>query len=249
MLKGIYASVSAMLAGINKQALKAHNTANLDTPGFKEVFTTMQEAGKTEVFQPTGSTIGPTYDSIGHLGLGVMTTETRTKFGDGELQVTNQVLDFALQGKGFFRILTTEGERFTRDGRFSRDAEGTIVTVDGNKVLDSSGKPIKLVDGEPVIDSKGGIYINGQFIAQLGISEFTNPDSELQNEGGNLFLALGSTIQSTTNTSIHQGYLEKSNVNAVDLMIGTKSYQAAHMMVQTQDELLGKSISILGKME
>ena len=83
----------------------------------------------------------------------------------------------------------------------------------------------------------------------MGISEFSSPETQLQNEGGNHFITLGPTTQSTENTSIHQGYLEKSNVNAVDLMIGTKSYQAAHMMVQTQDELLGKSINTLGKVE
>jgi len=247
MLKGIYASVSAMLAGINKQALKAHNTANLDTPGFKEVFTAMQEAGKTEVFQPSSSAIGPMVESIGHIGLGVRTTETKTKFSDGELEVTNQPLDFALQGKGFFKILTTEGERFTRDGRFSRDATGMLVTVDGFKVLDSSGNPIILIDGDPILDTKGGIFINGNLVAQLGISEFSNPEIELKNEGGNQFIALVSVTQSTANTTIQQGFLEKSNVNVVDLMLGTKSYQAAQIMVQNQDELLGKSISTLGK--
>ena len=247
MLIDIYTSVSAMLAGNNKQALKAHNTANLDTPGFKEVFSTVREAGKTEVFQPSGSTIGPANDLIGHLGLGLMTTETKTKFGDGELQVTNQPLDFALQGKGFFRVLTTEGERFTRDGRFSRDATGMLVTVDGFKVLDFSGNPIILIDGDPILESKGGIFINGNLFAQLGISEFLKPETELDNEGGNHFLALVSISQSTENTNIQQGYLETPNVNVVDLMIGTKSYQAAQILVQTQDELLGKSISTLGK--
>jgi len=249
MIKGLYAAVSAMLASISNQSLKAHNTANVDTPGFKQVFTTMQESNKTEVFTPTGLKFGPSHESIGKLGLGVVATETKTKFGNGELHVTNQPLDLAIQGGGFFRIMTPEGERFTRDGRFSRDANGTLVTVDGNKVLDASGKPIQLIEGEPVIDSKGGIFINGQLTAQLGISEFSTPETQLQNEGGNHFVALGAISQSTTNTSIHQGYLEKSNVNAVDLMIGTKSYQAAHIMVQTQDELLGKSISTLGRIK
>jgi len=249
MIKGIYAAVSAMLAGINNQGLKAHNTANMDTPGFKEVFNTMKESSTSEVLHPTEKRFGPSHESIGKLGLGVVATGPRTNFADGELHVTNQALDFALQGDGFFKIMTPEGERFTRDGRFSRDANGTLVTVDGNKVLDSSGKPIQLVEGDPVIDSKGGIYINGQLAGQLGISEFANPETQLQNEGGNHFIANGTTTQSTTNTSIHQGYLEKSNVNAVDLMIGTKSYQAAHKMVQTQDELLGKSISTLGRIK
>lgn len=249
MIKGIYAAISAMLAGISNQALKPHNTANIDTPGFKQVFTTMKESTKTEVLVPTGLRFGSVHESIGKLGLGVMATEPKTKFGNGELHVTNQPLDFALQGEGFFRIMTPEGERYTRDGRFNRDANSTLVTVDGYGVLDSSGQPIRLIDGEPVIDSKGGVFINSKLVVHLGISEFSNPETQLVNEGGNHFIAIVTATQSTENTSIHQGYLEKSNVNAVDLMVGTKSYQAAHMMVQTQDELLGKSINILGKIK
>lgn len=247
MLKGLYSAVSAMIAGITNQAIKVHNSANIDTPGFKQIFTTLQESNKTDVNIPTDSNIGPSYNHIGKLGLGVLTTEFQTNFSNGDLLVTNQSLDLALQGDGFFRILTSEGERFTRDGRFSRDANGFLVTIDGNKIMNSDGVPILLPDGEPVIDSQGGIFINGKKITNLGISEFSNPETQLKNEGGNRFRALEPISQSTEKTMVFQGYLEGSNVNAVDLMIGTKSYQAAQMMVQTQDELLGKSITTLGR--
>jgi flagellar basal-body rod protein FlgF len=241
MLKRIHIAISAMLEGINNHALKTHNTANLDTPDVKEVYTTMQESGKIEVFRPTSLEIGPYFEPIDQLGLGFFSTET--KFNNGELQITNQPLDFAFLEDGLFRIMPPEGERFTRD------ANGMLVTIDGFSILDSSGKPILLADGEPIVDGTGSIFINRNLVVQLGISVFSNPETKLQNEDGNHFIALGSVTQSTSNTTSHQGYLEKSNVNSANLLIGTKSYQAAHIMVQNQDELFGKSISTLGKIQ
>jgi flagellar basal-body rod protein FlgF len=248
MLKGLYAAVSAMVASINKQALKAHNIANLTTPGFKQLYTTLQEAQKTEVFPSGQNSQNKTSQSIGYLGLGVMTTETRSKFSNGALQETRQSFDFAIQGDGFFRILTPDGERYTRDGRFIRDANNNLVTIDGNRVLNSSGVSILIPNGESFVDTSGGILMNGTKITQLGIAEFNQPETQLQKDGGNLFVALADPSLTTFNTTIHQGYLEMSNVNVVDLMISAKTYEAAQKMVQTQDELLGKSISTLGKL-
>ncbi len=248
MIKGLYSAVSAMIAGANKQALNVHNTANLNTPGFKQVFTTMQEFQKTDVF-PTGSSSQVvSQESIGKLGLGVMTTETRTKYGAGSLQETGDPFDFAIQGDGFFRIMTSSGERYTRDGRFIRDANASLVTVDGNSVLDSSGNPIKIPDGQMSVDSGGGIFINGVLTSQLGIVEFSRPERQLLTEGGNLFQALEVPAQEGSTSVINQGYLESSNVNLVDLLVSMKTYEAAQKMVQNQDELLGKSISMIGRL-
>jgi len=248
MIKGLYAAVSAMIAGINKQALKTHNIANMNTPGFKQVFTTLQEFKKTDVTLTSSVSGNPDQTSIGMLGLGVMTTETRIKFGNGALQATNQPLDFAIQGNGFFRIKTPEGERYTRDGRFIRDANENLVTVDGNWVLDSSGNPIRIPDGDLSVTSGGNIMINGTLNTQLGMAEFSLPDTQLQKDTGNLFKALEEPVQSQGNSTVHQGYLEMPNVNVIDMFIGSKTYEAAQRLVQIQDDLLGKSISTLGKM-
>ena len=102
MIKGIYAAASAMVAGVNKQAIKTHNIANLETPGFKQIFTTLQEFDQTEATPSTLSNSTFVPQSSGMLGLGVMTMETMTKFGKGSIQITNQPLDFAIQGDGFF---------------------------------------------------------------------------------------------------------------------------------------------------
>ena len=248
MIKGIYAAVSAMIAGVNKQALKAHNAANLNTPGFKQVFTTTQEFQQTEVFRSEPENPNRPLSSIGQLGLGVMTTEIRTKFSNGALQATNQPFDFAIQGEGFFRIMTAEGERYTRDGRFIRDANSSLVTIEGNHVLDISGKSIRIDDDELSETHFSGALVQSTLTSQLGIAEFSHPETQLQKDGGNNYKALVDPMATTSNTTIYQGFLETSNVNAVDLMISARTYEAAQKLVQTQDELLGKSISTLGKL-
>lgn len=247
MIKGLYAAVTAMLAGVTKQELKAHDIANLNTPGFKQILTTLQEFRRTYVVSPPQ--IGPSIPPqlIGTLGLGVMTTEAKTKFGNGALQSTGQLFDFAIQGAGFLRVMTSDGERFTRDGRCNRDANLNLVTMDGNKVLDSTGNPIKIPDGLLSIDGNGKIRINDIEISQLGIAEFDQPEIQLKRDAGNLYKASDIPAHSISNSTVHQGYLEMSNVNVVDMVIGSKTYEAAQKMVQIQDDLLGKSISTLGK--
>jgi flagellar basal-body rod protein FlgF len=247
MIKGIYTAVSAMIASARMQALKVHNIANLNTPGFKQVFTTLQEFKQTEVIPINLNDRNASQQSIGKLGLGVMTTEVRSKFSNGSLQATGEPYDFAIQGDGFFRIKTAAGEQYTRDGRFNRNADGELVTVDGNRVLDNSGRPIQIPDGELSADINGRLLVNGMVTTQLGIAEFGHPETQLQKDSGNLFTALMAPDGTIRNSTIQQGYLEMSNVNVVDMMIGAQTYEAAQKIVQIQDELLGKTIGILGK--
>jgi len=241
MIKGIYTAVSAMIAGLNRQVLKSHNMTNLNTPGFKQVISSLEEfkASNTQAMQtaPLRQAVNP--------GQGVMTTETRSVFTNGALLATDQPLDLAIQGDGFFRIMTPDGERYTRDGRFNRDSNGSLVTVDGNFVLDPSGAPIKISNGQPTVDASGGIFIDDTLVTHLGIAEFAQPQEQLQMDSGNLFRALEPPLQGASNTSIHQGSLEMSNVNLADMMIGSGTYEAAQKMVQIQDELLGKTINSL----
>ena len=96
MLKGIYSAVSAMIAGVNKHAAKSHNISNLDTPGFKQVLSDVQEFQHTEVTQSGVTNQRALQQPIGNLGLGSMTTEGRTDFTNGALLATNQTFDFAI---------------------------------------------------------------------------------------------------------------------------------------------------------
>ena len=81
------------------------------------------------------------------------------------MQKTDNPLDLALQGNAFFTVKTPGGNRYTRDGRFLRDAKNTLVTVDGYQVLNNAGQPITLPDGDVSVASDGAINVNGTAVA------------------------------------------------------------------------------------
>ena len=263
MIKGMYAAASAMIAGMNRQTVLSHNISNVDTPGFKNIMITMEDWEKSSVypqsveaygsslvsFLSTGASNGLT-QYLGELGLGVETAPELVDYTQGAFQTTGEELDLAIQGEGFFRIQTPEGEKYTRDGRFTLDVEGNLVTAAGYYVLDDNGQPINLPDGEIAIDTDGVIYIGTEETSRLGIIAFENPAENMVREPSNLYSALDSATE-TDAGEVHQGVLEMSNVNIGEIMaqmvsVG-RAYEAAQQLLSVQDSLLGNAISTLGK--
>jgi flagellar basal body rod protein FlgG len=167
------------------------------------------------------------------------------------MQTTGNELDLGIEGDGFFRVRTPEGERYTRDGRFLRDANGMLVTVDGYAVLSTGGQPITLPAGTLDVQTNGTITINNQQAGQIGLANFQNPETDLERSANNTFNATTAPTGTATGT-IHQGYLEASNANAsqiaTQMVTVARSYEAAQRMVQAQDELLGETIASLGRL-
>ena len=253
MIKGMYAAASAMVAGVNQQSVLAHNIANLDTPGFKQVMDSVGDFLKAPVVHPPADINGTKQMAyIGNLGLGVESGPQITDYSDGALMLTSQPLDMAIQGPGFFRVLTPDGERYTRDGRFSIDAENQLVTVDGFKVLDESGQPIQFTEqGDLTVKNDGTLMMAGQESGKIGLASFLDPQNELVREKDNTY----SAVDGPTGTDlgyVQQNYLEGSNVNPADTMTKmiqvARQYEAAQKLVQTQDELLGRVIQTLGRL-
>lgn len=249
MIKGLYAAASAMITGVYRQQAVAHDIANIDTPGFKQILTSMTEFDNTSAYTQPNQNSNDQVAFLGNLGLGVMAAPETTDFSQGTLKNTDSPLDLAISGSGFFRIQTPEGERYTRDGRFSRDASGQLVTVDGNLVLSSNGQPIKLAEGNVTITENGAIAVNGTAAGTLGLAFFEDITS-LTRDGENTFIS-SATPATTGGGTILQSTLEQSNVDSARLMTQmieiSRTYQAAQKMVQNQDELLGKAISTLGR--
>jgi flagellar basal body rod protein FlgG len=250
MIKGLYSAVSAMVMNAARQQVLSHNIANMQTPGFKQILTTAEDFMQNQSVYSSDNTLNGSVDYIGKLGLGTQIGPEFIDFGQGALQSTGNQLDFALQGNGFFNVKTPDGNRYTRDGRFLRDAGNTLVTVDGFQVLDDAGQPIQLPEGEISVTSDGAVSVNGTAVAKLGIGVFANPPTDLQHTEGNLFTGpTASTSQDAP--QVAQGYLETSNANTAQLMTQlvevARSYEAAQKLVQNQDELLGKTIASLGR--
>lgn len=249
MIKGLYAAASALITGVYRQQAVAHDIANVDTPGFKQILTSLDEFDLTSAYTNTSQNSVDQVTYLGNMGLGVMAAPETTDFTQGTLKITDSPYDLAISGPGFFRIRTPEGDRYTRDGRFSKDSSGQLVTVDGNLVLSSSGQPIKLAEGDPAISTNGQIYVNGVAGATIGVAYFADT-STLTRAGENTFSST-TTPATTGGGTVLQNTLEQSNVDSAQLMTQmieiSRSYQAAQQMVQNQDELLGKAISTLGR--
>ena len=251
MIKGLYSAASAMLAGVHRQQILSHNAANMETPGFKGIMTSLTDFMETPVSFPPGGNKAAQASYVGDMGLGVESSPDMTDYSEAGFQNTGHSFDLAISGAGFFRVNTPNGERLTRDGRFSRDAQGGLVTVEGHQVLDNNGKPIKLADGDFTVNPDGSLMVNNQAAGQLGLAAFQNPATDLVRDENNTFIAAGKP-STQVQLSVQQGFLESSNVNPSELMtqmaMVVRSYEAAQKMVTTQDDLLGKAIASLGRL-
>jgi flagellar basal-body rod protein FlgF len=263
MIKGLYAAASAMIAGMERQTVISQNIANADTPGFKTILLglndwidtpviTNSERTQSNPFLPTAfnSLLPDQLRYLGDLGLGVNTSPEEIDYAQGAMQTTGEPFDVAIEGTGYFHIQTPEGDRYTRDGRFLRDAEGNLVTEEGYKVLGQDGQPIILPEGEVEIGLDGTIAVENEEVAQIGLFSFENPETDLVRSPSNLYIATGAPVD-TGGGNIRQGTLEMSNVNISQMMAQmisiARSYEAAQKLVSVQDSLLGRAISVLGK--
>lgn len=263
MIKGLYAAASAMLSQMERQTILSHNISNVDTPGFKTIMMGLEDWKKTDVIPqeqtyPDDPNIPTMLNRLsqkqllwlGEIGLGVQTSPETIDYEQGSLQDTNEPLDFAVEGDGFFHIQTPDGDRYTRDGRFLKDSEGTLVTSEGYKVLSQDGQTITVPDGEIAVGTDGMISVDGNEVAQIGLFSFENVSTDLIRDPSNLYIANGSPLDTGTG-QIRQGSLEMSNVSISQMtsqMISVaRSYEAAQKLVTVQDQLLSRSFSTLGK--
>jgi flagellar basal-body rod protein FlgG len=170
MIRGLYTGVSGMQAEQNRMDVISNNLANADLTGFKRDTVSFKAFPELLIHRfdddgvrklPMGSTdIAPI---VGKLGTGVETNEVYTDFSQGPFKQTENAFDFALEGKGFFAVLTPEGERYTRNGSFTLGPESLLVTKDGFPVLDEAGEFIKIKANNFTVDQDGKIFINRRF--------------------------------------------------------------------------------------
>lgn len=247
MVRGLYTAATGALVAQSQADVIANNLANVDTAGFKRTLLQVQSAPTMGVSllqnSPSSALDGSTVSAgsaqyVGALGTGSQIADTPAVFEQGTLQSTGNSLDLAIQGTGFFTLQTPQGIRYTRDGQFARDAQGYLVTMDGNRVLGRNGA-IQLQTGPVHISNDGTISQNGQPIDQLRVINFGNV-AAVRPEGDNRFADTGAArpVLDTTST-VNQGYLERSNANVVrsmvDLITAQRWFEANEKVIQTQD--------------
>ncbi len=243
MIKGIYTSALGLIPLEKRLEVIANNLANVDTTAFKrdDAFSN-QLISATELFK-NGSP-DPTEQDLNQ--------QTYTDFSQGPMEQTGNPLDVGINGQGFFVVQTSGGTMLTRDGSFTLSQDGTLETCDGAPVMGTNG-PIRIDDvqqlqkSQLVIQPDGTVKAGDKIYGQLQVV-IPGSYSQLSKAGGNLYqLKQGGIIQQVTNSSldIKQGYLEGSNVNAIDEMVAMiqlqTEFQAGQKSIQSQDQSLSEA--------
>jgi len=256
MINSLFISKTGMEAQQTQLDVISHNLANVSTTGFKRATAVFEDlmyqnlrqvgANATEQSQlPTGLQIG----------LGVRTVATSRSFTQGSMQQTNNQLDLAIKGNGFFQVTQPDGTiGYTRDGSFQIDAQGRLVTASGLAVANGITVPTGATNVTVATDGTVSATISGQTAPQtigtLAIANFVNP-AGLEPRGENLYVETAASGQPNGGTAgtnglgtVMQGFLETSNVNVVQELVSMIQTQRAYEMnskaIQTSDQMLQK---------
>jgi flagellar basal-body rod protein FlgG len=181
-----------------------------------------------------------------------MIDQIYTDYSPGTLDQTGNAFDIAIEGNGFFVTESPTGEMrfYTRNGNFSRDNDGFLVTSEGNRVLGEGG-PIDVGDGQASISGDGTVTVNNDVVGKLQIVEFPDVKS-LAKAGDSGFIASDKTPPSpATKAAIRQGYLERSNINIikemVDMIMTLRNFETGSKSIQMQDNSLDALFNQVGK--
>jgi flagellar basal-body rod protein FlgG len=194
-----------------------------------------------------------------HLG------QVYTDWQEGSLEVTDKSTDLAIGGSGFFAVSFTDkagntSMKLTRDGAFTVNVNGYLVTSDGDFVLNATGA----LNGDPSeenyvridpnadfsIDSQGYIYQNNQLVGTIGVVDVDNYDY-IEKYGENLYNVLDGGNLTAADGTVIQGTLETSNVNVINEMVNMitiqRAYDAGQKVITSIDETLDKAVNQVGK--
>lgn len=245
MIQALYAAASGMMAVEDQQSVLANNIVNASTPGFK------RQNAVTEGFYSLllEKMHNPAFlDAQNRPGGGLRLQRTYTDFADGMLATTGDPLNIALVGPGFIRVETPQGERFTRDGRFTLNGQSQLTTIEGHPVLSPNRLPITVPEGRLEFDSDGNVLVNGQVAARLDLVEFDNAGA-LMREGNSLYNAPPAALDTARRaeaTRVVSGALELSNVQIptemAQMMVGLRAYGAYQRVINSTDETMGRLI-------
>ncbi len=233
----------------------SNNIANMTTTGYKRQRAAFQDLMYQNLSRPgsTSSDAGTTVPSGIQVGLGVKTGAVYRMHGQGTVQMTENELDLAILGRGFFQVDLPDGTTaYTRDGTFQINENGEVVTVHGYTLQPGINIPDNAVaidinqEGEVLATIQGQTAI--QNLGQIQMADFVNP-AGLEAIGNNFYLettASGSVVTGIAGQEqfgrIEQGALEQSNVDVVaeitSLITAQRAYEMNSNVISTSDEML-----------
>ncbi len=230
-----YVTLSRQSGLMNEMRLVANNIANANTTGYRQQGLVFSEFVR---------------DLPGAPSLSMSRAQVRnTSFQQGVLTETGGQFDFAIEGDGFFQVETPSGNRLTRAGSFSPDANGDLVTLDGYRVLDSNGAPVFVPPDAATIDvgGDGTFSVNGQLLGQIGVYR-ASEGTRLVREASTLFKPDGG-IEPVEEPAVLHRFLEGSNVNAIDqvtkLIEIQRAYELGQSFLEAEDERVRGALKTL----
>ncbi|MBU0925764.1 flagellar basal-body rod protein FlgG [bacterium] len=254
MIRGLYTAATGMNSMQHQIDVTSNNIANVNTTGFKQDRAEFQDLMYETLNYTAGQTSQTTMNPTGiDVGLGVRVSGIQKNFSEGDLKLTSNTLDLAIEGKGFFQITLPSGETaYTRNGAFKLNSEGSIVNGSGYSLSPEIVIPDNVVDVSiakdgtvTATDSQTGTTTD---LGQITIADFIN-SAGLIPLGDSLFMqsdASGDVIEGNPSEeqfgSIQQGMIELSNVKLVnemvDLITAQRAYEANSKAITTTDSML-----------
>jgi flagellar basal-body rod protein FlgG len=235
-MEGLYSAAAGMAAQQRRLEAVANDLANVNTSGYKRTRVSFRDL----VYSPSarGGAAGVS------TGAGAAAEITGRSFAEGSLLRTDEPLDVAINGDGFFQVRRPDGSSaLTRDGSFRLDANGRLVTSNGDLLQPPITLP-KGTDPKRVgIARDGTVSADGRRLGRIQVVEVTSAQG-LQPIGKNLFAATAASgaPRAVRTTSVVQGSLEGSNVDMgdamVDMMDSQRAYQLASRAIQMQDQMM-----------
>ncbi len=252
MMTGLWSAASGMEAQQTNIDVIANNLANVNTVGFKSSRADFQDL-LYQTVQAAGATSGDGTQTTGiEVGLGTRCASVQKLFTSGDLRQTGNALDLAIEGDGFFCVVTGDGTAYTRDGSFKLDGTGRLVTNDGAVLQPEVTIPPEAQDIAISRDGTVSVTLPGQSearqVGKITLAKFLNP-AGLSSVGHNLYTATPASGEAITGTpgqkgmgSIAQRTLEMSNVKIIDemvnLIVAQRAYEVNSKAIQASDEML-----------
>ncbi len=255
-MRSLDIAATGMLAQQRNVEVVSNNLANMNTTAFMRRRTEFHDLIYQDLRRvgTTSSDAGTIVPSGVQVGLGVKLAAVYRIHEQGNLTATDNTFDLAVQGKGFFQITQPTGETaYTRDGTFQLNASGQVVTHDGYTVQPGITVPSNAIDVTIYNSGQVQVKVEGTAalatVGQIQISTFPN-EAGLESIGNNLYLETPASGSASSGNpaavgfgSILQGFLETSNVNAVEevsnLISAQRAYEMNSKVIQTSDEMLG----------
>ena len=230
-----YVALSRQSGLMREMQIIANNVANISTTGFRRERLVFAEHVARLDREPSLS--------LSHGNARI------ADLSQAGISQTGGTYDLAIQGDGFFLVMTPEGERLTRAGSFTPSAEGELVTPEGYQVLDAGGAPVFVPPGaEVAIGADGTISANGEAVGQIGLWQPTDPLA-LRHRAGTLFD--GGAVEPVDTGRIMQGFLEESNVNPVAeiarMIEVQRTYELGQKFLDAEDSRARNVIQTLGQ--